>query len=130
VSDTPLDIVARLFDAYAERGVEGVLEGMDEEIVIEVPPELSAEPDVYRGHDGIRRYFAGFEGMLDDVRYEALELIPVGERVLARIRLGGRGSSSGLDVDLEAVVVHELRDGKVTLMRPYPDMESALKAIA
>ena len=67
--------------------------------------------------------------MLDDVRYEALELIPVGERVLARIRLGGRGSSSGLDVDLEAVVVHELRDGKITLMRPYPDMESALEAL-
>ena len=130
MGESNLEVVERLFAAYAARGVDGALEGMDEKIVVEVPPELSAEPDVYRGHEGIRRYFAGFEGMLDDVRYEALELIPVGERVLARIRLGGRGSSSGLDVDLEAVVVHELRDGKVTLMRPYPDMESALKAIA
>jgi ketosteroid isomerase-like protein len=129
MGESNLEVVERLFAAYAARGVDGVLEGMDEEIVIEVPPELSAEPDTYRGHEGIRRYFAGFEGMLDDVRYEALELVPVGERVLARIRLGGRGSSSGLDVDLEAVVVHELRDGKVTLMRPYPDMETALAAL-
>ena len=43
----------------------------DENIVIEIPPELSAEPDTYQGHDGVRRYFAGFDGMIEDVRYEA-----------------------------------------------------------
>jgi ketosteroid isomerase-like protein len=96
--------------------------------VIEVPPELSAEPDSYHGHAGARRYFAAFDGMLEDVRYEAIELIPAGERVIAHIRLGGRGVSSGLDVELEAFVVHELEGGKVTRMRPYPDMESARAA--
>ena len=29
---------------------------------IEIPPDLSAEPDVYLGHEGVRRYFAGFDG--------------------------------------------------------------------
>jgi ketosteroid isomerase-like protein len=129
MSEPNVEVVARLFELYVSGGVEAVLEVLDDEVVIEIPPDLSAEPDVYVGHDGARRYFAGFAGMLDDVRYVPLELIPEGETVLARVRLGGRGASSGLDVDLEAVVVHELADGKVVRMRPYPDLESARQAL-
>jgi ketosteroid isomerase-like protein len=128
VSEQNIEVVRRLFDNYAEGGIESVLGVLSEDVVIEIPPDLSAEPDVYHGHDGARRYFAGFEGMLDDVRYEPIALIPMGDRVLAHVRLGGRGSSSGLDVDLEAFVVHELADGRVTRMRPYPDLESAQTA--
>ena len=69
-----MEIVRRLFDRYAEGGVEAILDGADENIVIEIPSDLSAEPDTYHGHDGVRRYFAGFDGMIDDVRYEAFEL--------------------------------------------------------
>jgi ketosteroid isomerase-like protein len=129
MTEPKVEVVRRLFELYASGGVEAVLEVMDEQLVIEIPPELSAEPDVYRGHDGVRRYFAGFDGMLEDVTYEPLELIPEGPRVLARIRLGGRGVSSGVDVNLEAVVLHELAGGKVIRMRPYPDMESAREAL-
>jgi ketosteroid isomerase-like protein len=123
-------LVRRLFELYAEGGVEAALELVDERLVVEIPPDLSAEPDVYHGHEGARRYFAGFEGMIEDVRYEPLELIPAADRVLARVRLGGRGVSSGLEVDLEAVVVHTVADGKVVHMRPYPDLDAALAALA
>ena len=123
-----LTIVRRLFESFAEGGIEAALDGLDEQLVIEIPGDMSAEPDTYTGHDGARRYFAGFDGMLEDVRYEAIELVPAGERVIAHARMGGRGVSSGLDVELEAFVVHELAGGKVTRMRPYPDMESARAA--
>ena len=115
-----------MFELYRQGGVEAALEGLDEELVIEIPPDLSAEPDTYRGHDGARRYFAGFDGMIADVRYEAIELVPHGDLVLARVRLGGRGVSSGLEVELEAVVLHELSGGKIVRMRPSADIESAL----
>jgi ketosteroid isomerase-like protein len=129
-SDEPnLALVRRLFELYADGGVEAALELLDEDLVVDIPPDLSAEPDVYRGHEGARRYFAGFEGMLEDVRYEPLELISAGERVLARIRLGGRGASSGLEVDLEAVVVHTVVGGKIVHMRPYPDLDAAREAL-
>jgi ketosteroid isomerase-like protein len=124
-----LAAVRRLFELYAEGGVEAALEVVGEDLVVEIPPELSAEPDVYRGHKGARRYFAGFEGMIEDVRYEPLELISVGERVLARVRLGGRGASSGLEVDLEAVVMHTVAGGKIVHMRPYPDLDAARDAL-
>jgi len=130
MAEANIDVVRRLFADYAEGGVEAVLDGADENIVIEIPPELSAEPDVYRGHDGVRRYFAGFEGMIDDVRYEALDLTEHGRFVIAHIRLSGRGMSSGLDVDLEAYVVHELADGRIVRIRPYAELADAQAAIA
>jgi ketosteroid isomerase-like protein len=129
VSDSNIEIVQRLFDQYAEGGVEAVLDGADENIVIEIPPDLSAEPDTYHGHDGVRRYFAGFEGMIDDVRYEAFELTPIGDAVLVHSRLSGRGVSSGVDVELEVYVVHELAGGKIVRIRPYGDRESAEAAL-
>ena len=129
MTDSNLEVVQRLFDRYAEGGVEAVLEDADEDLVIEIPPDMSAEPDTYHGHDGVRRYFAGFEGMIDDIRYEALDLTASGDVVIAHIRLSGRGVSSGLDVDLEAFVVHELANGKIARIRPYADLEGAQAAL-
>ena len=127
--DANIDVVRRLFADYAEAGVEAALPGADENIVIEIPPELSAEPDTYHGHEGVRRYFGGFDGMLEDVRYEALDLIARGDIVIARIRVSGRGVRSGLDVALEVFVVHELANGKIVRIRPYADLDGAEAAV-
>jgi ketosteroid isomerase-like protein len=129
VNDSNVEVVRRLFELYASRGIEGALEVMSEEVVIVIPPELSAEPDTYRGHEGARRYFAGFEGMLEEVRYEALELIPEGNYVLARARLAGRGTSSGVEVDLETVVAHTVEGGEIVRIQPYADLDSAREAL-
>jgi ketosteroid isomerase-like protein len=129
--DSNVEVVQRLFDSFTEGGIEAALDGLSEDLVIEIPPDMSAEPDEYHGHEGARRYFDGFDGMIEQLRYEALELIPVGEeRVLAHVRLSGRGASSGLDVALEPYVMHELADGKIIRIRPYPDREAAERAIA
>jgi ketosteroid isomerase-like protein len=130
MADPNVEIVRRLFDRFDEGGIEAALEGLSEDVLIEIPPDMSAEPDDYHGHEGARRYFAGFDGMIEDLRYEALELIPVGEQVLAHVRLSGRGASSGLDVSLDPYVLHELAEGKIVRIRPYPDREAAERAIA
>ena len=129
VSESNLEIVRRLFDQYAEGGVEAILDGADENIVIEIPSDLSAEPDTYHGHDGVRRYFAGFEGMIDDVRYEAFELRAEGDFVLAHSRMSGRGVSSGLEVNLEVYRPPQLAGGKIVRIRPYADLEEAQAAV-
>lgn len=130
VSEPNVEVVRRMFDLFAEGGIEPSLDVIDPDVVIEIPPELSAEPDVYHGHDGVRRYFDGFEGMISELRYEPLELTPVGDAVVAHVRLTGRGASSGLDVGLEPYVVHELAGGRIVRIRPYADRESALAAVA
>jgi ketosteroid isomerase-like protein len=130
VSESNLEVVRQLFERFAEGGIEPTLELFSEDVVIEIPPNMSAEPDDYHGHAGVRRYFAGFDGMIEDLRYEALELIPLEDVVLAHVRLSGRGASSGLDVSLDPYVVHELESGRIRRIRPYPDREAAERAIA
>jgi ketosteroid isomerase-like protein len=129
MSEANVEVVRQLFELYASGGIEAVLDVMDEDIEIVIPPEVSAEPDSYRGHEGARRYFAGFEGMLEDIRYEVFELIPEGEYVLAVSRLAGRGVSSGLEVELKTAVVHMVEGGKITRIVPYQDLESAREAL-
>ena len=130
MADSNVEVVRLLFERFAEGGIEPALQGLSEELVIDIPPDMSAEPDTYHGHEGARRYFDGFDGMIEELRYEPLELIPVGDDVLAHVRLSGRGASSGLDVALEPYVMHELADGKIVRIRPYPDLESARAALA
>jgi ketosteroid isomerase-like protein len=121
--------VRMIFDRFAEGGIEDAMEFLDEDVLVEIPPELSAEPDEYRGHDGVRRYFAGFDGMIEELRYEPIELIAAGDDVvIAHVRLSGRGVSSGVDVDLETFVLHELEGGRVVRMRPYASLEDAQRA--
>jgi ketosteroid isomerase-like protein len=130
VSESNVEVVQEMFERFAEGGIEPTLDLISEDVIVEIPPDMSAEPDVYHGHDGVRRYFAGFDGMIEDLRYEALELIPAGEDVLAHVRLSGRGASSGLDVSLDPYVLHEFGHGRITRIRPYPDREAAERAIA
>jgi ketosteroid isomerase-like protein len=129
MTDSNVEVVRRLFDMLGDGGIEPMLALIDPSVVIEIPPDMSAEPDTYHGHDGVRRYFQGFEGMLEDLRYEAIDVTAVGERVLVHTHFSGRGVSSGLDVGIDAYVVTELADGKVVRMRPYPDPGSAQAAL-
>jgi ketosteroid isomerase-like protein len=130
VTESGVEVFRRMFAAYAEGGVEPALRWVDEDAVIEIPPELSAEPDDYHGHDGARRYFAGFDGMLEDVRFEALDVSPVGDRVLAHMRVSGRGASSGLEVTLESFVLTAFAGDKIVRIRAYASRDAAERAIA
>jgi ketosteroid isomerase-like protein len=130
VIESNVDVFRRMFATYAEGGVEPALRWVHEDVVIEIPPEMSAEPDSYHGHDGARRYFAGFDGMLEDVRFEVGELTPVGDLVIAQVHVSGRGASSGLEVTLDAFVLTEFADDRILHMRAYASRDAAERAIA
>jgi ketosteroid isomerase-like protein len=129
VSDDSADVMRRLLAAYERDGVDGALELIHPDFEAVVPPELSAEPDVYRGHEGVRRWFGGFEGFLDDVRLEAEEFIPVGDRVLIPMLLKGRGAGSGIEVEQRAYQVWWVRDGKVLGVEGFADEARARAAV-
>jgi ketosteroid isomerase-like protein len=60
VSRDNLEIVRRAFDAFNDRGVEGIVAYIHPEFEATISPKLASEPDTYRGHDGIRRWFDSF----------------------------------------------------------------------
>ena len=125
--ESSLPLVRELFERFNRDDREAVLELLAEDFVAEVPPSLSAEPDVYEGRAGVLRYMEAFDGLLEDVRFEPLEFHEHGDQTIVEMLLVGRGVASGIEVTQRAVVIVWVEDGKVTRMLPFPDLESARK---
>ena len=122
-------IVRRMFDTLNEDGVEAALPFFHEGFRGIVPPDLSAEPDEYAGHDGVRRYFDSFREIVDDLRFDAEELVEVGEdAIAARGRITGSGRESGIPIEMRVPLMMRLRDGKLVEMAGFREWDDALAA--
>jgi ketosteroid isomerase-like protein len=128
VTDPSVDLVRESLRRF-NFDRDNVYELLSEDVVVEIPPSLSAEPDVYEGHAGVRRYIDGFDGMLEDVRFEPVEFHREGDQVIAELILRGRGVASGIEVELPSAVIHWIEDGKITRMQPCPDVEAARETL-
>jgi ketosteroid isomerase-like protein len=123
-----VEIVKRGFEAFDQGGVEALLEFVHEDFEATTPPGLASEPDTYRGHEGVRRYFDSFYEAMDDIRWEPHSFQEVGDKVVVEFTLYARGKSTGLEFGQPAVQVWTLRDGKGIGLELYPTLEEALAA--
>jgi len=128
VSRENLEIVQRGFDAFNETGVEGILPFIDPAFEATTPPNLASEPDTYRGHDGIRRWFDSFDEVMEEIRWDAHGYQQVGDQVVVEFTLRARGKTTGLDFGQEAVMVWSLRDGKAIRVELFETLGEALAA--
>jgi ketosteroid isomerase-like protein len=124
-----VEVIRRGFEAFAERGVDAFLESIHTEFELVTPPGLALEPQTYHGHEGVRRYFDSFYDAVDEIKLEAKEFIPLGERVLVPFRMTARGRASGIEASMEAVQVWTLRDGKAIRADIYPTLAQAREAV-
>ena len=79
-----VDLVRQGFEALNEGGVEALVPLVHPEFEVTTPPGLAAEPDTYRGPEGVRRYFESFYEAMDRVVFEPERFIAVGDRVVVR----------------------------------------------
>jgi uncharacterized protein len=93
-----------------------------------VPPELSAEPDTYRGHAGIRRYLESFREYVDGLRFVPDEVIDAGDAVVVAMRIEGRGRGSGVPFEQRLANRITVRDGLIASMTAYASVDEALAA--
>jgi ketosteroid isomerase-like protein len=127
--ESNLDVVRRALTAFNSEAEDVPIELFSEDFESEVPASMSAEPDVYRGREGVRRWIAGFEGFMDEVRIEAHEVVEVRPgTVLASMNLVARGIESGIEVGQEGFLVVRVRDGQLQRIDPFPTREEALAA--
>ena len=128
--ESPVAVVRELLERINSGDVESGLELLTPDVVFVVPPDASAEPDTYEGHEGARRYFNGFDGVLDEVRFEPIDLEQVSDdTVLADMSLAGRGAATGIPVAQRTFVLMTVRDGLVSWIMPYAERAAALEAV-
>jgi ketosteroid isomerase-like protein len=122
-------IVRQMLDTLNSEGTEAALALFAEDFHGVVPPELSAEPDSYHGHDGVRRYFDSFHEIVDGLRFDAEELVDVApDTVAARGLITGSGRESGIPIEMRVPMLMRLRDGKLTEIAAYTDWDDAVAA--
>jgi ketosteroid isomerase-like protein len=122
------ELVRGGFEALREGGVDALLPLIHPDFEVTTPPSLAAEPDTYRGHEGVRRYFDTFYDAMDEVRFEPREFREVGERVIVPTTLIARGRTTGIETQQEFVMAWLLRDGLAIRVEVFATLDEALDA--
>jgi ketosteroid isomerase-like protein len=81
---------------------------------------------VYEGREACGRFFERWFGTWDEIRMTPERFIEDGDRVLALMRIEGRGKGSGVPVVIRSADLFTIRDGKIVSLVGYPDRAEAL----
>ena len=128
MSEENLDLVRRAMEAFPRGVVEEMLSFLDPELEWHSAIVGGAEGNVYRGHDGFRRWYADSFESFDELRNEWIEFRDLGDRVLALGRVQARGRESGVEIDSPMGWVVTVRDGKILKAEGFLDPAKALEA--
>jgi ketosteroid isomerase-like protein len=112
MSQENVEIVRRQF-ALLSQGDDAVWDELPPEAVFDFSRRL-INPVVLRGRDKVRAWIERESQMWegDRVGYEPKELIDAGDKVLAFVRVSGRGKASGVEVEAYVWSVFTFRDGR------------------
>ena len=133
MSEENVEVVRLAYD-YVATGQDAatVLAIYDPEIewdISQAPARhLLGEPHVFRGHDGLKKFFRAWYEAWEVVKPDLEELIDAGDQVIAIETTRGRGRASGLSVELPHVSVWTLREGKIIRVAWFGTREAALEA--
>jgi len=121
-------VVQELFGRLAAGRLDDSLALLHPDVVIVIPPSMSAEPDTYTGLEGAQRYMDGFTGLMDEVRFVPSTIVEEDGRVLVEFTLAGRGAHSGIEATQQAAGVIWVEDGLITRIESHPDLDTARSA--
>ncbi len=129
MAETDVEMVRAGFETLRRGGVESLIALVHPEFEMTTPSALAAEPDTYRGREGMRRYWESFGDGMEDVRFTADDFEDLGDgRVLNLARLQGRGPTTGIEVSQEIVLIWEVRDEQAYRCHIYASVEEARAA--
>jgi ketosteroid isomerase-like protein len=128
ISEQNVEIVRRMYDAYARGDFEASLSCLDPAIEFS-QPAMEPGGGTYHGHEGVIEAMTRWTGAWDDYRIEVDELTDFGARVLARTRHRGRGKGSGVEVEQQVFQLWTLCDDKVVRGTMYYEESEALEAV-
>jgi ketosteroid isomerase-like protein len=129
MSSDDIEVLRDGFKALEEGGYEALLPLIAPDFEMTTPPGQAAEPDTYRGRDGMRRWWESFYEVMDDIEIRPRSFIDAGEgRVISEFTLGARGQASGIEVKQETVTLWTFRDQKAIRIEFFQSLDEAKEA--
>jgi ketosteroid isomerase-like protein len=127
IGATNLDLVRSIYAAW-ERGDFSSAGWADPEIDFVIPE--GPDQGCFKGVPAMAQAWGAFLNAWDDYRVEADDFFEVDrERVLVLMKHGGRGNTSGLDVErlkTDGANLFHVRDGRITRLVIHWDRDRAL----
>jgi ketosteroid isomerase-like protein len=125
VSQENVELTRNVTTAFNEGGVEALLPYVHPDFEFSTPPQISLEPETYRGHDGLRRYFGQWADAADRVRILLDEVLDGGDTVVFSGWLSARGRATGIETELPMAGVWHVRDRQVIALEIHPTLDDA-----
>jgi ketosteroid isomerase-like protein len=117
-------------EAYSRGDYEAALVGFHRDIEWSAETDLVPDAAVYRGHEGVRAFWAQWAEVIEGMKLEIEECTAVDDEwVLAVTRASGTGSGSGAAVESGRFAqLARFRDGEVVRVRLFGDVGHARAA--
>src|SRR5688572_4384578 len=122
-----LEVVRQRFEAWERADLEAINASNHPEIELVTDPSWP-EAGTYRGDAEVRRFYERYLESWQQSGEVDFELIPAGDKVLARWRTPVTGHHSGVAVENRATSVFTVREGQVTRIEYFFDHDEALRA--
>jgi ketosteroid isomerase-like protein len=125
-----VEVIRRMYDRWLQ-GDPSLFDAFHEDI--ELHPDPAADwvgiNDVYRGHEGVRRYMAQVYDAFDDYRPEVEDFVAADDKVITLAIEHGRGRGSGARVEARRTAhVWTMQTEKAVRLDLYLDRERAFEA--
>jgi ketosteroid isomerase-like protein len=122
-------VVRVAYDAFHRGEEEAFLAVIDPDVEWCVDAAIPGAVQVYRGHEGIRRYLQQAREAFDEIRFDIEDFIDAGEnRVILVATVNVRGKASGAEASLRGYELLTIRDAKLARREVFFDRAEALAA--
>src|SRR5512144_119375 len=115
MSEENVELALAMARAFNRRDLDAVVRLADDDIQVE--SRLVVMEGVFRGHEGLRRWWDNFLGGFPDYAIEVEELRDLGDVTLAHIRGWGHGAGSATPIVDPFWQALRRRDGKCVRWR-------------
>lgn len=116
-------------DRWNGHDLDGVLACIDDEMEFDWSDSIGPLRGVYRGHEGLARFWKETWDAWEQFVLEVEEVIELGSgRVVTPTVVRARGKGSGIDVEAAGAMIWAVRSGKILAGRFFQTREEALKA--
>ena len=132
MSQENVDLVRSVIDASERGEMEEVFAAYDPEIewrFSELWGVITDFEPVYRGHEGIRRFWRNFAQAWETPSFEYEEFIDAGDTVVSVLSQRVRGRASGIEQELSSYAQNwTIKDGMIVRVEFFPERGQALEA--
>jgi ketosteroid isomerase-like protein len=125
---TNSELTRRGFQLWNERRFDGVLEFFHEDVVWDMRPFEIPDMAVFKGHEGMRRFWTEWLQAFPDSTIEVEEIEEQGDWTLSVVLQLVTGGASGTPVPFRYGGVGRWRDGRLDYVENHPDLERARTA--